>query len=205
MPAHTVLAQVPLREGFNTFTYLGTTVAPICTYNAFLSAMVAGDPNGGSPDVYSPTNPAFANDFNFFTPNRTYVAFAKSNFNIGLSGDYIPPQPARFNLVPGFNTIGFDANCIRQPLSVFRGNLFQAYHRSVVGTEQTYKIYIDAFARAVPPIFQSFGLSVLEPLSSYVINATNNVVLTAERVFNLLITDDFRFIITNPPVSAIRV
>ena len=84
MPANTVLAQVPLRQGFNTFTYLGTTVAPICTYNAFLSAVVAGDPNGGSPDIYSPVNPAFANDFNFFTPNRTYVAFAKSNFDVNL-------------------------------------------------------------------------------------------------------------------------
>lgn len=205
MPANTVLAQVPLREGFNTFTYLGTTVAPVCTYNAFLSAMVAGDPNGGAPDVYSPTNPSFANDFNFFTPNRSYVVFAKSNFNIGLSGDYIAPQPARFQLIPGFNTIGFDDNCVRQPLSVFRGNLFNAYLRSPVGNNQTYRIYIDSFARVVPPLPQTFGLETLEPLSSYVINATNFVVLTAERIFNLLITEDFRFIITNPPVSAIRV
>lgn len=203
MAANTVLAQVPIRQGFNTFTYLGTTSAPISTYNAVLSAVVAGDPNGGAPDVYSPLNPSFANDFNNFSQNRSYVVFAKSNFNLGLSGDYIPPQPAKFNLKAGFNTIGFDSNCIKQPLSVFRGNLYTAYVRSVQGTEETFKLYIDSFAQNGLP--QSFGLDSIEPLSSYVVTATNNMVLTAERVYNLLITEAGSFIVTNPPVSGIRV
>jgi hypothetical protein len=200
MAANTVLAQVPIRQGFNTFTYLGTTSAPISTYNAVLSGMVAGDVNGGSPDVYSPLNPSFANDFNTFTQNRSYVVFAKSNFNLGLSGDYVPPQPAKFNLKAGFNTIGFDSNCIRQPLSVFGDKIFTAYLRSIQGTEETYKIYVAALGNN-----QTLGLNSVEPLSSYVVNATTNMTLTAERVYNLLITNDNRFIVTNPPVSGIRV
>ena len=199
MAANTVLAQIPIRQGFNTITYLGTTSAPISTYNAVLSGIVAGDANGGSPDVYSPNNPSFANDFNNFTQNRSYVVFAKSNFNLGLSGDYIPPQPAKFNLKAGFNTIGFDSNCIRQPLSVFGSDIYTAYVRSTQGTEETFKIYIAALANQV------YGLSVVEPLSSYVVNATTNMTLTAERVYNLLITEGGTFIVTNPPVSGIRV
>ncbi len=200
MAANTVLAQVPIRQGFNTITYLGTTSAPISTYNAVLSGMVAGDANGGSPDVYSPLNPAFANDFNTFTQNRSYVVFAKSNFNLGLSGDYIPPQPAKFNLKAGFNTIGFDSNCIKQNLSSFGSSIFNAYVRSVQGSDQTYKIYVASLGNT-----QTLGLSAMEPLSSYVVNATTDFTLSAERVYNLLITDDNRFIVTNPPVSGIRV
>jgi hypothetical protein len=200
MAANTVLAQVPIRQGFNTFTYLGTTSAPISTYNAVLSGMVAGDVNGGSPDVYSPLNPSFANDFNTFTQNRSYVVFAKSNFNLGLSGDYVPPQPAKFNLKAGFNTVGFDSNCIIQPLSSFGSNIFTAYVRSTQGTDETFRLYIAALGAN-----QVYGLNSVEPLSSYVVIATTNMTLTAERVYNLLITNDNRFIVTNPPVSGIRV
>lgn len=199
-----ILAQVPMREGFNAFTYLGTETGPISTYNAFLSGVVAGDLNGGSPDVYSPVNPFFANDFNNFVQNRTYIVFAKQNFNIGLSGTYIPAQPARFTMVPGFNTFGFDYNCVRTPLSTFRNRgIYTAYARNPdVAAGLDVSIYIDAIPPGIP---QPYGLEYLEPLSSYALNASTNVVLSAERIFNLLITESGTFIITNPPVSGIRV
>lgn len=203
-----VLSQVPIRVGVNTFTYLGTQTGPISTYNAFLDpirGVISGDVNGGAPDFYSPSNPSFANDINTFTQNRSYVIFATQNFNLGLSGTYVPAQPAKFNMVPGFNTFGFDYNCVRQTLSTFRGKgLFTVITRNPnPGAGDDQLIYIDAFAVNNRP--QQFGLDYLEPLSSYWCNATGNITLTAERIFNLLITEDNRFIITNPPVSGIRV
>jgi len=172
---------------------------------------------------YDPAVPTNFNEITGFETSKTYYIEAKSAFNIELSGAYIPPQNSAFVIPAGVITntgsgpytnpskvlVGFDSNMVRIPLSSCSALInipgISVFARDVNNPNpQTYIYWIGALYN----IRQETGLTHFEPGSSYYIvnNNTYSFMISAPRLFSYLLTDDYRFIVTEAPgYSAIRV
>lgn len=209
---------LPVRSGVDMITYIGTISGAISTYASKLSSAYTDRPDGGLPNIYSPTAPV--QGFNNLEQNKTYLLFTKESFNLGVSGNYVPPQPASFRFQgAGFHAMGFDDNCRTTPISGV-GPLVPGFNGIINSNLDTVVCVNPAWSESAPPGVnkflswfkeygnrtQQFGLYNYAPLSSYYCYTSNTVTVTAKRIVNLLLTDDGRFLLTDAPgYSAIQV
>lgn len=210
---------IPVRQGYEFITYIGSISGAVSTYSSKLTAAYTETGTGGLPKIYSPT--AIVQGFSAFEPNETYLLFTKEAFSLGVSGNYIPPQPAKFVLPgAGFHSFGFDSNCKSTPLTALGPLISTPFGKATDVPISTVVAVNPKYGPGAPPNTtpfviwysnlgnqsQPFELYNLSPLSSYYANTTNTVVVSAKRIVNLLLTDDGRFLLTDAPgYSAIQV
>jgi len=228
MPALNVL------QGLNQITYLGSQPGPFSTYNNSLCVIYATAPQGQiyntTPGAgfyfYDPLAPQ-ASDLTEFEPSKTYFIIAKNAFQLELSG-YNIDQNTTFNIPGGTSVnfgsgpvvngskflIGFDRSLSTQGIaisSVIPAGLQGISNILIYARNQ------DTGAPSTDIYYLSFGyglglgeLTRFEPGSSYYIlnNTLSSFTLSVDRANGAiyLITEDFRFIVTEAPgLSNIRV